>query len=100
MKSHTEIYKFNKDTDIREYRRFIILRLNEKGMGQAAIADVVGCSQGRVSQVVQSYAKLGYEGIASQTHLGASAKLSKADKEQLKELLPKGAKHFGYVTDN
>lgn len=94
-----EEYKFNKDTDIREYRRLIIIRLDEKGMKQFEISDIVGCCQSLVSQVINSYNNQGYSGIASGEHKGAKSRLNKSNKESLKKFLGKGAKHFGFATD-
>ena len=100
MKRHTEEFKFNKDTDIREYRRLIMLRLTEKGMGPTEIADIVGCSKGLVSQVLAAYESDGFDGIISGTHSGKQSQLNKSDKQKLKDYLKKGAKTFGYQTDS
>ncbi|WP_299466878.1 helix-turn-helix domain-containing protein, partial [uncultured Microscilla sp.] len=86
-----EILEITKDTDIREYRRQLIVRLSKHELTQEEIADVVGCSQGLVSQTLQNYAADGLSGIASVPHSGPTPGLDSSDLATLEQLLSKGA---------
>jgi len=77
--------EFNKDLDIREYRRWVIVQLHERQMSQAFISQVLGCSQSLVSQVITTYKEEGLSGLKSQEHPGARPNLSSSDKERLKK---------------
>lgn len=94
-----EDFKFHKEVDIRLYRKLIIVRLSEKGLTQSEIADVVGCTQGLVSQVLQAYDEGGFDSLKSQVSSGAPSRLSQQDKEALKQHLTKGAKAYGFQDD-
>lgn len=89
---------FNKDTDIREYRRKLIVRLHEKSdLNQTEIGEILECSQGRVSQVLQEYHGGGEEELRPVPHKGAKSKLTGQDKSRLKTILDKGAKAQGFL---
>lgn len=91
---------FNKETNIRDYRRECIIRFIDQGASQKVIAQGLGCSQGMVSQVKSAYEREGAEGIKIQTPPGAQAQLDEQDLSRLKSWLLQGAKAFGYGTDN
>ncbi len=90
---------FNKDTDIRTYRREVIVRLHKKGMRQHDITEVVGCSQGLVSQVWEKYQESGEQGIASKPHPGASPLLDTSEKQQLACMIDAGAQAYGFESE-
>lgn len=92
--------KFNKDTDIREYRRKLIVRLSDEiGLKQQVIAKVLDCTQGYVSEVLKVHRQSGEAALRSVSHPGAESKLSLTDLEALKKVLAQGAKARGYNDD-
>lgn len=75
--------KVTKETDIREYRRLLMVRLSNKGLTQNEIAEVLDCSQGLFSLTLQSYEEQGRQGLESKPHAGARPALSESDKSAL-----------------
>ncbi|EAY27337.1 helix-turn-helix domain-containing protein [Microscilla marina] len=94
-----ETLEITKDTDIKEYRRQLIVRLSKHDLTQEEIADVVSCSQGLVSQTLQNYATDGFSGIAPVPHSGPTSGLDSSDLATLEQLLSKGASDYGYSED-
>lgn len=92
--------KFNKDTDIREYRRKLVVRLSDEiGLKQQVIAKVLDCTQGYVSEVLKAHRQSGKDALKSVSHPGAESELSPTDLEALKKVLSQGAKARGYNDD-
>lgn len=89
---------FNTETNIRDYRHFCIIRFAEQGLTQTAIAEGLACSQGLVSQVLQTYRKEGSSGIQTSTPAGAKPRLKEQELTQLKTYLLQGAQAFGFET--
>lgn len=74
------------------YRNQCIVALYESGqLTQQEVAKVFHVSQGLVSQLYARYRVQGNEGIMRKPALGASAKLTAAQREQLGELLGPGS---------
>ena len=92
--------EFNKDTNIRDYRRLSIIRFSEQGLTQDSIAEGLGCSQGLVSQVLSAYESEGSSALQTATPPGAEAKLDEKALKQLKSYLLLGAKYFGYESNH
>lgn len=91
---------FNKNTDIKEYRRHLIVRLWEKTkLGQVEISEIVGCTQGYVSQVLTAYRGGGLSALNSEPHFGADSLLKSSDLTRLKSILDEGAKASGFNND-
>lgn len=91
---------FNKDTDIKEYRRRLIVRLSENtDLSQIEISQIVECTQGYVSQILTAYKGGGVSELASGRHLGAKSGLNSSALKTLKSTLDKGAKFQGYADD-
>lgn len=84
-----------------EYRFSLIVRLREEGKSQKAIAHLVGCSQGWVSQVLKRHRQLGLSGLKVKGKApGKPPKLTKEQLEHLKVYLKDGALVHGFQTDN
>ena len=91
---------FNKDTDIKEYRRQLIARLSEKtDLRQIEIAEILGCTQGYVSQILCAYHGGGELELKSEGYSGAESRLKPGQLSQLKSILDKGAKVSGFNND-
>ncbi|UZR97339.1 helix-turn-helix domain-containing protein [Chondrinema litorale] len=90
--------RITKDTDIREYRRKLVVRLSKRGLKQQSIAEVLECSQGLVSQVLSTYEQTGISGIKKKKHPGASPKLTLAQQQELQAHLVRGATKAGFPT--
>jgi transposase len=85
--------------DWREGRRFRVLELHRQGWKQQKIAEAVGVSQGRVSQILQRAQAQGFAGLRKQPASGAPPKLSAEQRQQLLVLLQEGAEAFGFNGD-
>ena len=84
-----------------EYRFSLIIRLLEEGKSQKAIASLVQCSQGWVSEVKKRHSLLGESGLKVKgVAPGNSPKLNKEQLEVFKTELLKGALAHGFDTDN
>lgn len=91
---------FNKDTDIKEYRRKLIVRLAEKSdFNQSEIAEIVDCTQGYVSQILSSYQGGGLSELKSEGYSGQKSRLTTTDLSELKKMLDEGAKAQGFIDD-
>lgn len=85
----------------KEYRFNLIVRLHEAGKSQPAIATLVGCTQGWVSQVLKRYRLYGATGLKVKGKApGNAPRLTKAQLEELKTFLLEGALSHGFPTDN
>ena len=76
------------------YRNEVIERLSEQGLNQAQIAEAVGLTQGRVSQLLKMIRLQG--SVPPPNYKGASCKLTEEQMEQLASLLDQGAETAGY----
>ena len=88
-----------KPRDWREARRFRVLELHRKGWTQRAIAEALGLSQGRVSQVLKAAGDIGCEAVRTRKASGASPKLSADQRRQVLDWLSQGAEAFGFAGD-
>lgn len=82
--------------DWREWRRMRVLELAGKGWKQKAIAEAVGLSQGRVSQVLKAMREQGVAGVRRHKASGPQPKLSQEQRQALVEMLKAGAEAFGF----
>lgn len=79
----------------------MIVRLSTEGKSQKAIAALVQCSQGWVSEVLKRHRLLGPSGLKVKGKApGKVPKLSAEQLEGLKVLLVAGALSHGFATDN
>jgi transposase len=86
-------------TNWREGRRLRAWELHQKGWQQQAIAEALGVTQGAVSQWLKRGREGGVEGLRHRPPPGATARLSSAQRDQLLELLARGAESFGFQGD-
>lgn len=82
--------------DWREGRRIRALELHEKGWKQQAIAEALGISQGRVSQILQVAQEQGIAGLRRRKASGAPPRLKPEQRKELLEMLKQGAEAFDY----
>lgn len=84
-----------------EYRFALVAKLRWQGKKQTEIADLVGCSQAWVSQVLKRHRCEGKAGLKIKGKApGKPASLNAAQLKKLKILLLKGALTYGFPTDN
>jgi transposase len=86
-------------TNWREGRRLRAWELHQKGWKQQEIAEALGVTQGAVSQWLKRGREGGVEGLRHRPPPGATARLSSAQRDQLLELLTRGAESFGFQGD-
>jgi transposase len=86
-------------TNWREGRRLRAWELHQKGWKQQEIAEALGVTQGAVSQGLKRGREGGVEGLRHRPPPGATARLSSAQRDQLLELLARGAESFGFQGD-
>jgi len=82
--------------DWREGRRYRAWELHRQGWTQQAIAEALGISQGRVSQIVRIGQAEGFAGLRRRRASGAPPKLKQAQRERLLSLLGQGAEAYGF----
>lgn len=85
--------------DWREWRRLRVLELHTQGWKQGAIAQAVGLSQGRVSQVLKVVREQGVAGLRTHKASGPEPKLNDAQRQALVAMLKAGAEAFGFRGD-
>jgi len=85
--------------NITEYLHELCIKLHEEKFKQAKIADILGKSQGYVSQTLSKYNKFGKEGLKEKKAKGAISKLSNFQKEELRRLIKNGAVNYGFEGD-
>ena len=73
--------------------------LHQKGWQQREIADALGVTQGAVSQWLKRAREGGVAGLRHRPPPGAIPRLSAAQRDQLLELLARGAEAFGFQGD-
>jgi transposase len=83
-------------TNWREGRRLRAWELHQKGWQQQAIAEALGVTQGAVSQWLKRAREGGIEGLRHRSPPGATPRLSPEQRNQLLELLARGAESFGF----
>lgn len=81
----------------RRHKGFELLK--RKRLSQKAIAKRLGVSEAAVSQWHKVLMREGMKGAKARVASGRPAKLSKADQTQLLELLSKGAKRAGFISE-
>ncbi len=86
--------------NIKQYRRYLIVRLYNEKLKQSEIASILSMSQGRVSQILKLYKENGEAGLEVKKSKGAKPKLSYKQLGELIELLNKGPREFGYDVDS
>jgi transposase len=82
--------------DWREGRRYRAWELHRQGWTQRAIAEALGISQGRVSQIVRVGEAEGFGGLRRRRASGAPPKLKQAQREHLLSLLGQSAEGYGF----
>lgn len=82
--------------ECREERHLQAWKMFEKGMNQCDIAEVLGVTEGAVSQWINRAKEEGPESLKCQPRSGADTKLSEAQQQRLVELLKQGAESFGF----
>lgn len=83
--------------DWREVRRFRVLALHEKGWSQTTIAEALGLSQGRVSQILKCAREQGETALRARHAPGAQPKLSVEQQRQVLDWLGQGATACGFA---
>lgn len=84
-------------TDLREYRRFRAWELyREKGWAQQQIADVLGVTQGAVSQWLKRASEEGIGALRRRKAPGARPRLTAVQKAEIPSLLKQGAEAYGF----
>lgn len=84
-------------TDLKEYRRFRAWELyREKGWTQQQIADVLGVTQGAVSQWLKRVWEEGIDALRRRKAPGAQSRLTAAQKAEIPGLLKQGAEAYGF----
>jgi transposase len=86
-------------TDWREGRRLRAWELYEQGWTQKQIAAALGVSKGAVSQWVARGKTGGYDALRNQPRSGATPKLTAQQRQQLPDLLRRGAQAYGFLGD-
>lgn len=84
---------------LEERRRLGAEMLRQGKLSQAAIARRLGVSRSAVSQWAKHLAHGGLRQLRSRTSSGRPAKLSKVQKQALRRLLKRGARHAGFPTE-
>jgi transposase len=86
-------------TDWREGRRLRAWELYEQGWPQKQIAAALGVSKGAVSQWVARGKAGGVDALRNQPRSGATPKLTAQQRQQLPDLLRRGAQAYGFRGD-
>jgi len=85
--------------DWKEGRRLRALALHEQGWPGKRIAEALGVTRGAVSQWLKRAREGGREALRRRSAPGATPKLTAAQREQLPELLAKGAERYDFSGD-
>lgn len=80
----------------KEARRFIAFELGEEGWGQRDIAEMLGVSEGAVSQWMKIVRLQGPAALAARPHTGAPRRLDDDQCQELLKLLTQGAVAYGF----
>lgn len=83
----------------REWRRQRAWELKEEGWTQKAIAEALGVTAGAVSQWCKRARTDGVEGLMARPRTGRPPRLTTQQREQLVELLSRGAESHGFRGD-
>ena len=84
-----------------EFRFELMVKLQEQGRSQTAIAGLLNCSQAWVSKFLKRHRERGAAALKVKTGArGKPALLASAQLERLKQMLLHGALHYGFPTDN
>lgn len=79
-----------------EYTRQICLKLLAQKMKQAKIAEIIGKTQGYVSQIKKRYEMYGEQGLKEKKAAGAACKISESQKASLEKMIDLGAENNGF----
>jgi transposase len=85
-----------KASDWREGRRLRAWELKQEGWKQQDIAEALGVSKGAVSQWMKRGQEGGVEGLRRRVASGAPPRLSQGQRDELPELLERGAEAYGF----
>lgn len=88
-----------KAVNIIEYQRELCVRLRELKFTQHKIAEIVGKTQGYVSQVLEKFKQFGIEGLKEKKAIGIASKITDSQKDNLRTLLKNGAIKYGFEGD-
>lgn len=83
----------------KEQRRMLAAKDLEAGMSQADVARKYGVDNSNVSRWDKARKENGLEGLRSTTSSGRPSKIGPDEKEELVEILKKGATESGFQTD-
>jgi transposase len=86
-------------TDWREGRRLRAWELSQQGWPQKQIAAALGVTPGAVSQWIARGRAGGVETLRNRPRSGAIPKLSPHQRQQLPDILRRGAETYGFVGD-
>lgn len=83
----------------KEKRRLRAGKMFEKGMSQAEVARKAGVSTAAAKYWHDAWKKNGQKGLKSKGHPGFASKFTPEKRVKLKNIILKGARHYGYSTD-
>jgi transposase len=86
-------------TDWREVRRRRAWDLKQQGWKQCDIATALGVTEGAVSQWLKQAREHGERSLAARKAAGRPPQLTPAQRQQIPELLAKGAEAYGFRGD-
>jgi transposase len=88
-----------KSENIIEYQRTLCVKLKDEEFTQTQIANILGKTQGWVSQVLTKFKQLGEEGLKEKKAKGSTSKITVFQKDKLRILLNDGALKYGFEGD-
>jgi transposase len=88
--------KKDRPTDWREVRRLRAWELHEEGWQQCQIAEALGVTAGAVSQWLKRAREGGVDALRARVAPGPTPRLTAEQREQLPELLKRGAEAYGF----
>jgi transposase len=83
----------------KEKRRIQAGKMFENGVSQAEAARKSGVSAAAVKYWHDAWKKKGLSGLKSKGHPGFTSKLTPEKRVELRKIILRGAKHYGYPTD-
>jgi transposase len=97
---NTPTMRLTSDASV-EFRFSLIAKLHQEGKSQVVIAHLLNCSQSWVSKFLKRYREQSDSALkVKHGTKGKKASLPSEQLEELKQLLLKGALHYGFPTDN
>ena len=94
-----KIMRTKSPTNSIEYQRNLCVKLDEESFTQVRIAKIIGKTQGWVSQVLSKFKKGGLDELKEKKAKGASPKLTETQKQELSNIIDKGALAYGFEGD-